>query len=570
MLLIFGLFLIFMVMSTVSAVDDNSSNLTQTNDSISAQEESLSQESEVLSFDKLEYEISTTNESQVLTLNSDYSYTSGSNKGILISKSITIDGKGHTLNGNCLSRIFNVTADNVVIKNINFINGNAWGRYFTNNVGGGAIYWSGANGILQNCSFKNNTGYGIEDDPFDKESEMTLDDGTIVHTIRFRPMGAKTNEGGAIVWNGTNGTVYKCIFEENRVGYPNSGGAICWRGNDGKIISSEFYSNYGWCGAAICWIGDDGLILFSKIINSDYFTGIYWFGNNGLIRQSLLLPSDNRPIVQVIGGEVDADYNFWGDTVKSPNSVKKLDSVKIWYLLNATHEGEFFTKGENVLVEYDINTIYDGGVIRHSYISVDFSGKINYTVPKAGFLVINVDEGNVFLKIDSKDHIVSKNLKTYYKNKITYKVRIYDVLGNVVNGKVTFKLNKKTYRLKTNKNGIATLKAKLKPGKYYVYIYYGDTKSKKKITVKSTLITKNLSKKVRKSADFKVKVLNSKGKAFKNQKVKIKFKGKLYKIKTNKKGIAIFKVPKKLKAGKYKIKTTYNGLTNTNKIIIKK
>ena len=55
-----------------------------------------------------------------------------------------------------------------------------------------------------------------------------------------------------------------------------------------------------------------------------------------------------------------------------------------------------------------------------------------------------------------------------------------------------------------------------------------------------------------------------------NQIVKIKFKGKAYKIKTNKKGIATFKVPKNLKAGKYKIKTTYNGLNNVNKIVVKK
>ena len=65
-------------------------------------------------------------------------------------------------------------------------------------------------------------------------------------------------------------------------------------------------------------------------------------------------------------------------------------------------------------------------------------------------------------------------------------------------------------------------------------------------------------------------MLNSKGKAYKNQVVKIKFKGKTYKIKTNKKGIATFKVSKKLKVGKYVIKTTYKGLTNSNKIVVKK
>jgi hypothetical protein len=101
-------------------------------------------------------------------------------------------------------------------------------------------------------------------------------------------------------------------------------------------------------------------------------------------------------------------------------------------------------------------------------------------------------------------------------------------------------------------------------------ISYGKAKVKKKITIKTTLITKNVSKKVWRSAKFKIKVLNLKGKANKKQNVKVKFKGKTYKLKTNKKGIAIFKIPRYLKVGKYKIKTLYNGLTNKNKITVKR
>ena len=140
----------------------------------------------------------------------------------------------------------------------------------------------------------------------------------------------------------------------------------------------------------------------------------------------------------------------------------------------------------------------------------------------------------------------------------------------IVGKYVKFTVKGKTYKVKTNKNGVATLKIALKPGKYTVNVAYGSAKVNSKITVKTTLITKNLSKKVKKSAKFKVKVLTSKGKAYANKVVKVKFKGKTYKIKTNGKGIATFKVPKNLKVGKYTIKTTCNGLTNTNKIIVKK
>ena len=114
------------------------------------------------------------------------------------------------------------------------------------------------------------------------------------------------------------------------------------------------------------------------------------------------------------------------------------------------------------------------------------------------------------------------------------------------------------------------LKLNLKPGTYSIYSSYGDVKIKNRITVKTTLITKNISKKAKKSSKFTVKVLNSKGKAYSKQAIKIKFKGKTYKIKTNKRGIAKFKIPKNLKPGKYTIKTTYKKLTNKNKIIVKK
>jgi hypothetical protein len=67
-------------------------------------------------------------------------------------------------------------------------------------------------------------------------------------------------------------------------------------------------------------------------------------------------------------------------------------------------------------------------------------------------------------------------------------------------------------------------------------------------------VAKGGAKKAKKAGKFKVKVLNSKGKAFKNQAIKIKFKGKTYKLKTNKKGIAVFNVSKNLKVGKYTIK----------------
>ena len=65
-----------------------------------------------------------------------------------------------------------------------------------------------------------------------------------------------------------------------------------------------------------------------------------------------------------------------------------------------------------------------------------------------------------------------------------------------------------------------------------------------------------------------MKVLNIHGKVSANEKVTLKINGKTYSKTTNKKGIATLNV--KLDAGSYKITTEYNGLRNTNKIIVDK
>lgn len=480
-------------------------------------------------FADLSRKIVETPENHTLTLTNDYKYCEGDVHGIVISKSITIDGAGHTIDGNHSSRIFNITADNVILRNINFVNGNALGRYFDSNVGGGAIYWTGANGHIQDCNFTANTGSGIEDDPFDKEETIITEDGMIMHTIRMRPMGARINEGGAITWRGENGTVSNCIFKDNHVGYPDGGGAICWRGNNGKITDSIFLNNGAWVGSAVEWRGNNGLISSSKFNNfglSD--NGIFWSGANGTLKNSILLSRDGRRVINMYSPDLNADFNYWGDDISNPNQFIKPDNVGYWY------------------VSRDLNVSFDELEINASFVLVKS---------------IAPDTAK----------IVSKNLKVYYKSKTKFKIQVLDKKGNAdAYADVTFYINGHEYYGMTDDEGYATLKLKLKPGKYTVFSQYGDIIIKNRITVKTTLVTKNLSKKVKKSAKFKIKVLNSKGKALKKQTVKIKFNGKTYKLKTDKKGIATFKVPKNLKVGKYNIKTTCNGLTNSNKIIVKK
>jgi hypothetical protein len=95
--------------------------------------------------------------------------------------------------------------------------------------------------------------------------------------------------------------------------------------------------------------------------------------------------------------------------------------------------------------------------------------------------------------------------------------------------------------------------------------------------VKIKHVIKAYNKKVKKHSGLNVKISLKKvnGKYLKYKKIKVKFRGKIYKIKTNKKGVAIWKIKKSmvknLKVGKsYTYKITYGKDVLNKKITIKR
>ena len=167
--------------------------------------------------------------------------------------------------------------------------------------------------------------------------------------------------------------------------------------------------------------------------------------------------------------------------------------------------------------------------------------------------------------------VISKNLVKYYGDKTKFSVKLVDSKGKVLkNVKVKFTVNKKTYTFKTNKNGKASLNVNLIPGTYKIITYNVKTGEKhtNTITIKPTIVTQNKVVKSSKKTNFKIKILNSKGKIIKNAKVKVKVSKKTYTLKTNKKGIATLNI--KLKKGNYNVISSYGRLQVTNKIRVVK
>ena len=153
---------------------------------------------------------------------------------IYISKSITLDGNGATIDADGKTRIFTIAADNVVLKNIKFINGNY-------NVGG-AISWSGNQGTIENCIFEENTA---------------------------------TRPGGAIFWNANNGKIIDSTFNSNNAG--TSGGAVSIEGNNFLISGNNFENNNGELGGAIRIMGNN-----QNVTNNIFKSNIAKTGGGGL------------------------------------------------------------------------------------------------------------------------------------------------------------------------------------------------------------------------------------------------------------------------------------------------
>lgn len=169
--------------------------------------------------------------------------------------------------------------------------------------------------------------------------------------------------------------------------------------------------------------------------------------------------------------------------------------------------------------------------------------------------------------------IKAKDITKYYQGSAQYSATFFDSQGNVLaNRDVTITVNGKSYTKRTNGNGVASLPINLKPGTYKVVATDPVTGYKLTTAFKilTTISASSVKKVIGDGKKFTAKFLKSNGKPLANKYIKIKLKGKTYKIKTNSKGAASLSL-KKLKKGTYKV-VCYNkdGLSKTYTIKVYK
>jgi hypothetical protein len=193
-------------------------------------------------FTELQAIIDNAQSGSTVTLSRDYSYNPGfigrdsyEDSGIAISKPLTINGNGHTINGKSQSRIFHISST-VVLKNIRFTNG------YSYDSGGAILNSGGANCRIVSCEFTNCDGrwYGGAISNSGKDCTIT--------SCKFTKCSARF--GSAIYNKGTKATISGCKFTQCSGSLE---GAITNDASGCRITSSEFSKCRNAAGAIQNW-----------------------------------------------------------------------------------------------------------------------------------------------------------------------------------------------------------------------------------------------------------------------------------------------------------------------------
>ena len=285
----------------LSQADADEIMSTDENELIGQTDNELISEGNCGTFAELQANITQATEGSTITLNKNYECEDGFDSGgILIDRPITIDGQGNKIDAQGKSRIFRITAENVVLKNIIFTNGKSTGTggavhfssegtvtncNFTGNKAindGGAIWMS--SGSVENCNFADNQAsrYG---------GAVYFDETGTVSNCNFS-YNTATQRGGAI-WM-SSGSVENCNFTDNKATGSNSRGGAVHFLNTGTVSNCNFADNSASHGGAIFsnnWYtaadtcifkrnsGDNvNTVIYPPTLNVDNFTTFYGFG----------------------------------------------------------------------------------------------------------------------------------------------------------------------------------------------------------------------------------------------------------------------------------------------------
>lgn len=304
----------------------------------------------IKTFENLNNLIQSSKSGDNINLECDYQYNEGfSKEGIVFNQTLTIDGKGHILDGKNSGRIFFIKGDNVILKNITFQNG-------FSSESEGAVGCRGNNLTIIDCTFINNYANGTSSPDARKvvggsiyinaNNAKIINNKFINNSIR--------GSGAGIALDGRYHLIENNTFIGNKaLGGMNGGGILVGRGHQITIKSNTFINNSAEMGGGGVELqhSENDLIENNVFINnlgdyggaiSIYNTSYFKISENLFINSRATLENSQKGL----GGAIRVYLNNY--TYKSYITKNKfLDSTVIHY------GAAIYSFGNNLEISYN-------------------------------------------------------------------------------------------------------------------------------------------------------------------------------------------------------------------------
>ena len=270
--------------------------------------------------------------------------------------------------------------------------------------------------------------------------------------------------------------------------------------------------------------------------------------------------------------ELDCEFKITNTSSDEGNiSTINSDNMTRAYNSEYDYQAVFLDKKGNALKNTEVKFIVNG---KEYTVKTNEDGIAQLTGSKLAAGTYNITSINLITSEEAVNELkiverITENsdLVMDFHDGSVFKVKVFGDDGNIApEGEVIdITVNGVHYAGRVDSKGYAQIPIQLLPKTYTVTAEYKGFKTTNKLTVKQVLKPVKKTVKVKKSKkSFKIKASLkwSNGKGIKGKKITFKIKGKTYKAKTNKKGIATAKVKKniikKLKKGKkYKVTIAY-------------
>ena len=415
--------------------------------------------------------------------------------GILIDKSITIDGHGFTINatdanGNKV-RIFNIANADVTLKNIILTSG------AVASPGGAAIYINGGSLTLINVTVMDNkvtalTGAALSAN----NAQVTVINSSFINNTLTKEDYTTLGGGAAIYLNGGSLDVDNSLFEGNVYrGYSYSsasvgggGGAIYTTTATTNIMNSRFIRN-----SAIRTGGSGELVAGALLIKTGVLKGNIFEGNTATSAPNTMRVTDASAIVnynafigtQTVGGSANYNANWWGTNNPSAVGVTlanwlvlsyKIDGNKISATINSLNDGNYAEEASYVPTRVANITIEGASEIvntTNGVATVTLDNEV--TIGTSYQANATIDSQTISFVIKSTIEDISANIVSNATIGIngTVNVKLTGIEGVNPTGTVTLWLDNKEYTIDLIDGfGTIDLGYNLDGGDYNVYIRY--------------------------------------------------------------------------------------------------